>query len=133
MENHPLAPAVDALRTVTGRVVLIFAAVLIGAALGGFTATRELSGAWGALSGFFPWAAASFLYSVGIVSFSATLIFALLFIRREWPLWTVAAVTLLMWWNAHETIYYLLHEGAGARALQKVDAVLQDLPNQRRP
>ncbi len=127
IENYPLAPALDALRTVTGRVVLVFAATLFGIALGGITATHAVSGAWGALTSFMVWAPTSFIVSVGAITFPAALLFAVLFIRSGWPLWTVSAVALLIWWNAHKTIHWTIHESAGAKVQKQMDAMVEEI------
>jgi len=124
LENYPIAPFLDALRTVTGRVVLVLGTVVLGSCLGGITATRELGGAWDAIGSFFLWAASSFLFSVGVIAFPAAFLFALLFVRREWPLWTVTVVALLIWWNAHKTIYYLLNQSAGAKTQKQIEAMV---------
>ncbi len=119
--NYPLAPFVSALRTVTGRVVLVCAAVVIGSALGGMTAMDQMGGAWEALGSFFEWAAVSFFFGVGMIAFPAAFLFTLLFIRYEWPLWTVVTVVLLLWWNSHKTLHYIFHESASAKIQKQLD------------
>jgi hypothetical protein len=127
IENYPLAPFVNALHTVIGRVILVFVAVIIGSALGGITATNHIVGAWEAISSFFIWSASSFLFSVGIIAFPVVFLFALFFVRCKWPLWTVVVVVLLMWWNSNKTIYYLLNESAGAKVQKQMDAMMEDI------
>jgi hypothetical protein len=107
--------------------ILVIAAVVIGSALGGITATDHIGGAWKALGSFFAWAASSLFFSVGIIAFPAAFLFAVVFIRSEWPLWTVAIVALLIWWNSHKTIYYLFNESAGAKVPKQMDAMIDDI------
>jgi len=125
-ENYPLAPFINALRTVVGRAGLVIAAFILGVLVGGISAERAFSGAWDALTSFPAWSAFSFFFGVGFVAFPAALIFSIMFIRSEWPLWTVFAVTLLVWWNFHKTIHWAEHDSPAIRIEQQVQAAAEE-------
>ena len=126
LENYPLAPFINALQTVVGRAALVVVAFVLGILFGGISAARAFSGAWEALTSFPAWSAASFFFGVGFIAFPAALIFAIMFVRSEWPLWIVFVVTLLVWWNCHKTIYWALHDSPAVRIEQQVQAIADE-------
>ena len=130
LSNHPYAQIIDAMRTVVGRIVLGVAAIAFGAFLGGLTATNTWSGGLDGVLGFHYWIIPSIFTTVGIIALPATLLFLILFPRTEWPLWTVLIATLLIWWNTHKTIHWLLHNSAPAKLQKIVDDANEQVAKQ---
>src|SRR5687768_1048039 len=122
--NYPLAPFINALRSVVGRVTLGFLAVILGVYLGGATGAQSFIGGFAALASFPSLIAASLFVGYGILVIPIVLFFIILFARSEWPLWIVAIVAALFWWSMHTTVHFMLHESAAAKMEKMVnDAV----------
>lgn len=125
-DDYPLAPFVSAARTVLVRLLLIALAIAVGAYLGGLSATHSWLNGLAGLLQIHTLAFNSIFFSVGIIALPATVLFAVLFVRSQWPLWTVVIVTLLMWWNTHKTLYWVLHESASAKIQQALETAFRD-------
>ena len=96
----------------------------MGAYLGGLTSTYSWSDAFAGISEFHHLVVVSILFiGIGLFALPATLLFIIMFTRSEWPLWTVTVATLLIWWNTHKTIYWTLHESAGAKMQERIDTM----------
>lgn len=129
--DYPYEPIREALGTVIGRICLVLAAVLLGAALAGVSATREISGCLAGWLGFIGFNLASLLLGFGIFVFPLVLIFAIFFVRNEWPLATVLVCTVLMWWNQHKTMRWMLYDSPEAKQRQAINEAMQQALEQR--
>ena len=125
--GYPLSAFLNALRTVIGRIVLGVVAIALGAFLGGLTATTTFAGGCEAVLEFHMLAFISIFSSVGIIALPATLLFAYVFIRFEWPLWTVLLATLLIWWNSHKTIYWEINDSPAAKIHKVLEAAEREV------
>ena len=92
----PLAPMMDALRSVVGRAVCVLIASEVGAFIGGVIASRSVQEGSGAVVAL-PFFAFGALFTLpGIFIFPTLFIFAFVFVRSEWPLWLASIFTVLV-------------------------------------
>ena len=122
LRDYPLASFVNGLRSAFGRVLLVALAVIVGAFLGGLTATHSFGGAAGAVVALPMMTFGSIFFAVGLITLPTILIFAFVFARYELPWWTVFIATLLMWLNTHQVIYWTLRESPSAKVEEAINA-----------
>ncbi len=121
-DDYPYAPLREALGTLLGRLLLLLLVVLAGSMLGGLTATRTWSGLWVGVIGLPGLSLASLLYGPGLIILPALLIYAIVSIRSEWPLWLSLLFIPLMWWNIHKTIRWTAYDSPAAKQLQQIQS-----------
>ena len=124
--DYPLSVFLGALRTAVGRVFLVSVAVVLGAFLGGVTALRSWEGGCWAFSELDTLFVTSIFSSAGIITLPATLLFACVFARFEWPLRTVLLATLLIWWNTHRAVSWIAYESPAAQLRLMFEAAAQE-------
>lgn len=129
-DDYPYAQFKEAIGTVIGRMGLVFLAALVGAMLGGVSATRSLGGL---LMGvfFLPlWSLFSIFYGAGLFVFPALLIYTIASVRFEWPLRLTSLCSLLMWWNIHTTIRCMVFDNPTAKQHLQLQADLKEIRNE---
>lgn len=129
LHDYPYGQFREALSTVIGRLSLVAAAVLVGSVLAGLTATRSIEGIVVGIIALPGMSAASLFYGVGIFVLPVVFVFAIMFARSNWPLWLPLICTLLMWWNLHGTIRWMVYDSPSAQQRQKLMNEIQGAVN----
>ena len=135
-EDLSFTAITDALRTVFGRIFLVIGAMALGASLGGCTAGDSIAWGLGAPLMVPGLILGSVLSPSGIFAVPMSFFFTLLFVRRQWPLWTVLIVTLLFWYHAHAEIKAQIqwdrYDSPLAKLNKRLDEHLKESDQQRR-
>ncbi|WP_395746328.1 hypothetical protein [Prosthecobacter sp.] len=112
-EDFPYAQVREALNTIAGRLALVFAAMVLGSLLAAFTATES----WGDVISCIPpltWFLALFS-GYGFIVLPGIVVFAILFVRMQWPLPLVLLVTAVMWWDGHGAIRWGMYDSPAVK------------------
>lgn len=125
-DDFPYGPLREALETVLGRVGLLFAVVLGGAALGCVTAAESWRDAWEVLTDLPGLILMSLFYGKGLFVLPAALVFGILSVRLEWRLRYHLIFLVLMAWNLHQTVRWSAYDGPQAQKLRKVQEELRE-------
>lgn len=124
LDDYPYSQIREALGSVVGRIALFITAMLFGSMLGGLTATRSIAGLGLGFVGFPDLILASLLSGVSFILLPALLIYLIISIRCEWPLWPTVIVCLLMWYNIHKTIRWTVYESPNAKRMMELQESL---------
>lgn len=118
-EDFPYAPLREAMNTIAGRLATVLGAMVLGSLLAAFTATES----WGdMLSSSFPLATwfSSLFSGHGFIVLPGVVVFAILFVRQQWPLPLVLLVTAVMWWDGHGTIRWSMYDSPAVKLRQEL-------------
>lgn len=131
LDDYPYAQIREAMGTVIGRTAVFIAAMLLGSMLGAATATRSLTGLLLGLTEFPGLMVGSFFSGVSFILLPALLIYLILSVRCEWPLWPTLIVCLLMWYNIHKTIRWTAYDSPTAKHMQQLHQEINSLGQPR--
>lgn len=117
-EDFPYAPLREAMNTIAGRLATVLAAMVLGSFLASITATES----WGDMISCIPpvtWFSSLFS-GHGFIVLPGVVVFAILFVRQQWPLPLVLLVTAVMWWDGHGTIRWSMYDSPAVKLRQKL-------------
>ncbi len=121
-EDFPYGPFREAMNTITGRLAMVFAAMVLGSLLAAFTACES----WGDMLSCIPpltWFLSLFS-GYGFIVLPGVIVFSILFVRLQWPLLLVLLVTAVMWWDGHGSIRWGMYDSPAVKRRQEMEAMI---------
>lgn len=103
-DDYPYSAIRSAMGTTLGRIGLVAGSIVLGSMLAALSATGSVLAMFGGAIATPLLCLSSIIAGYGAPLLPMVMIFAVCFVRWQWPLWTVLVCTVLMWWNFHTTI-----------------------------
>lgn len=116
-EDFPYAQLREAMNTIAGRMATVFGAMVLGSLLASFTATESWSDMFGCIPPI-SWLLELF-NGRGFIVLPGIVVFAILFVRMQWPLPLVLLVTAVMWWDGHGAIRWARYDSPAVKRGQE--------------
>ena len=125
MDNFPLTPLLDAMRTLIGRIFVFFVVVITFSGIGAATGSRYLGDLVGGVIGFPLVCFNSIFYSYGLLVLPLLFLFVIGFVVYEWPLRFLIVPAVLMWLIAHDSTHFITYESATAKMMKELQVIIE--------